>query len=535
MGHRVVRQRALRVGAVVAVAALAAGCTAGRANFRRAESLAINHQWDEAVEYYQQGGAGGARPAGDQDCARAGDAIGGVGARPAGPRLRGPGPDGRGAARVPPGQRVRSVEPVDRRARRRTRPRAARAARGDAAAPGDRADARAGAAQLPGADPQPVVARSAQPALRQHQPARSAQLHRQRHRHQRHLRPRLPGPQRHRAARGRHARAGPAAGDALEPDLLQGAERADDHRRHRQHRQAAAVRGAGHQDVLRVARRRHRAGAAGQHRDPGAADGHPAAHRRQQDRQHDHRAGLDAGGRDHRAGHQDQRQAARRGGDRRPDPRGQPRARQTLRPEPDRLRHWRDLLARAVARRQHRGRPRDAGPQHRYRHRAVERQLGDDLQRQHDLDRDQRRRLLPGRAGGDRPLPRERLADQDRGQAAAARPGGDQGHAQPRRRSAGAEHHLHADCRRRRLGEPAHVVHLPADRRHRRDDAARHLRGRHRDGPHGGEQRPRPGLGHRRADPAGLRVAQGARRGCGCATASRTCWPACCARTSGGR
>ena len=100
----------------------------------------------------------------------------------------------------------------------------------------------------------------------------------------------------------------------------------------------AAVRGAGHQDVLRLARRRHRAGAAGQHRDPGAADGHPAAHRPEQDRQHHHGARVGAGGGDHRADHQDQRQAAGRGGHRRPDPRGEPRARQALRPEPHRLR-----------------------------------------------------------------------------------------------------------------------------------------------------------------------------------------------------
>ena len=65
-------------------------------------------------------------------------------------------------------------------------------------------------------------------------------------------------------------------------------------------------------------------------------------------------------------------------------------------------------------------RPRRAG----VAHGAVERRLAAGLQRQHDLHRHQRRRLLPGGAGGDRPLPRERLADQDRRQAAAARHGG---------------------------------------------------------------------------------------------------------------
>ena len=235
---------------------------------------------------------------------------------------------------------------------------AARAARGVAAAAADRAAARAGPQGLAGADPQPDVARPAQPAFHQHQPARPAQLHRQCHRHQRHLRPRLPGPHRHGAARGRHPGAGAPAGDAVQPDLLQGAERADDHRRHRQHRQAPAVRRAGDQDLLRLARRRHRAGPAGQHRDPGAADGHPAAHRPQQDRQHHHRAGLGPGHADHRADHPHQRPAARRGGDRRADPRGEPRADQALRAEPHRLRHRRHLLARAVALRQYHRRTR---------------------------------------------------------------------------------------------------------------------------------------------------------------------------------
>ena len=139
--------------------------------------------------------------------------------------------------------------------------------------------------------------------------------------------------------------------------------------------------------------------------------------------------------------------------------------------------------------------------------------------------RHQRRRLLPGRAGRDRAVPRDRLADQDRGQAAAARRGRAEGHAEPRRGSAGAEHDLHADRAGRRRRQSADVVHLPADRRHRRDDAARHLRGRHRHGSHAREQRPRPGLDDRRPDAAGVRARARSRRGCGCATASRTCWP----------
>ena len=357
MGHRVVGQRAQRLlAAALVVAWPPAAAPAARSD--RAEELAQEQQWDEAVEYLPPGAAGIARHARVQDRPRAGDAVGGAGPRPAGADARGPGTAGRGAARVPQGQRVRPVEPLDRRARRRARSAAARAARGVAAAAADRAAARTGPQGLAGADPQPDVARPAQLAFHQHQPARPAQLHQQCHRHQRHLRPRLPGPHRLGAARGRHPGAGAPAGDAGQPDLLQGAERADDHRRHRQHRQAPAVRGAGDQDLLRLARRRHRAGPAGQHRDPGAADGHPAAHRPQQDRQHHHRAGLGPGHADHRADHPHQRPAARRGGDRRADPRGEPRADQALRTEPHRLRHRRHLFARAVALRQYHGRTR---------------------------------------------------------------------------------------------------------------------------------------------------------------------------------
>ena len=61
------------------------------------------------------------------------------------------------------------------------------------------------------------------------------------------------------------------------------------------------------------------------------------------------------------------------------------------------------------------------------------------VQREHDLARHQRRRLLPDRPAGDRPLPRERHAHQAGGQAAAARAGGAEDHAEPRRRHPGAE------------------------------------------------------------------------------------------------
>ncbi len=53
MGHRVVGQRAQRLLAAALVVALVAGCGASR-TFRRAEELAQEQQWDEAVEYYRQ-------------------------------------------------------------------------------------------------------------------------------------------------------------------------------------------------------------------------------------------------------------------------------------------------------------------------------------------------------------------------------------------------------------------------------------------------------------------------------------------------
>ena len=237
MGHRVVGQRAQRLLAAALVVAVAAGCGASR-TFRRAEELALQQQWDEAVEYYRQAlQESPDTPEYKIALERAMQSAALVHAQQA-RTLEAQGQldealrEYRKASEFDPSNRsiaARAAE-LDRAA--------ARAARGVAAAAADRAAARPGPQGLAGADPQPDVARPAQPALHQHQPARPAQLHRQCHRHQRHLRPRLPGPHRLGAARGRHPGAGAPAGDAGQPDLLQGAERADDHRRHRQHRQA---------------------------------------------------------------------------------------------------------------------------------------------------------------------------------------------------------------------------------------------------------------------------------------------------------
>ncbi len=53
MGARVLRRRVQGVLVIALVAALAAGCGASRP-FRRAERLAMQQQWDEAVEYFRQ-------------------------------------------------------------------------------------------------------------------------------------------------------------------------------------------------------------------------------------------------------------------------------------------------------------------------------------------------------------------------------------------------------------------------------------------------------------------------------------------------
>ncbi len=66
------------------------------------------------------------------------------------------------------------------------------------------------------------------------------------------------------------------------------------------------------------------------------------------------------------------------------------------------------------------------------------------------------------------------------------------------------------------------------------DDAARDLRGRDHPRPHRREQQPRAERQRRRAGRPVVRLAPGARRGCGCARASPTCSPAC-SRTISGR
>ena len=154
------------------------------------------------------------------------------------------------------------------------------------------------------------------------------------------------------------------------------------------------------------------------------------------------------------------------------------------------------------------------------------------VQPEHDHARDLHRRLLPGGAVGGRALPRDRLGDQADRQAAAARRRGPEDHAQPGRRHSGPVDRLHADRDGRRELQSADVVHLSAGRHQRRDDAARDHRRRRHPRPHRREQHALGSTSTSR-DRISRRSARArSPRGCGCATASRTCWRACFAKTS---
>tara|TARA_B100000315_G_scaffold248654_1_gene278765 strand:+ start:345 stop:1784 length:1440 start_codon:yes stop_codon:yes gene_type:complete len=121
----------------------------------------------------------------------------------------------------------------------------------------------------------------------------------------------------------------------------------------------------------------------------------------------------------------------------------------------------RHLLARSRADR--RGDP-DRGP-------------GPGVQPEHDLPRRQHGRLLRRRAGGVHPLSRDRRPDAIHRAAPAARAGGPATDAQSRRGDSGAHDRLLPDRHGRRGRESAHVVQLPAGRRHPGDDTACDLRG----------------------------------------------------------
>ena len=314
-----------------------------------------------------------------------------------------------------------------------------------------------------------------------------------------------------------------------QPALLQGAERAHDPGHPRQRAEAAAVRGAGDPHVLHLARRPARSSRSCSTRIvrvPGVAD--PADDRRQQDGQHDHRARDGSGGARSSS-------ASSTANDK---PRAEivvdveilevnRDAREAVRAQPA-------ASTRSAASSRRRWRPGHGGG---CRRTPAQRASATAVQPEHDHAGHQHGRLLPDRAAGRRAVPRDRLATEADRQAAAARRGGAEAHAEPRRRRSRCRRtDVHADRGGRRGDAAADLVRLPHRRRQRRDDAARHLRGRHHPGAVGREQHAR----RRTSNVAGqnaavVRLAQGDDAA---AAARRRVEPArraCCARTSAGR
>ena len=227
---------------------------------------------------------------------------------------------------------------------------------------------------------------------------------------------------------------------------------------------------------------------------PGARGG--AADRREQDEQHDHGARQRQHRRDHRADHRAERQPAGGNRHRRADPRGQPDARQAVRPRP---RQIYTINARVLARdrpARHRRTPTRRVPQP-FNLNTITRGISTA-----DF-------YLSVPSAVVRFLETDSRDAADR-QAAAARRGRAGDHAQPRRRDSGAVDRVHADRAGRRELQPADVVQLPAGRRQHRDDAARHVRGRHHPRPARREQHARPGHQRRRPEPAVVRLPEGA-------------------------
>ena len=241
--------------------------------------------------------------------------------------------------------------------------------------------------------------------------------------------------------------------------------------------------------------------------------GDPAADRRQQDHQHAHRPRHRAGGADRRARHRGQRQAARRSDGRRADSRGQPRARQALRPRSRQLLGGAGVLAGS-------------------RRRAT-------TAKPFNLNT-----ISQGISTADFylsvPTAVVRFLESDSQTKVLAKPNLRGTEGQKLSLNLGEDVPMPSTTFTPLAGggvgrQPADLVRLSHHRHHRRDDAARDLRRRHHPRAHAREQRARPGREHRRAEPAVVLLAQGARPSCGCATANRTCWPACCAKTSAGR
>ena len=152
-----------------------------------------------------------------------------------------------GIARVSANSRVRSGQHAGARPGRAARENHSRSARGVTPEAGDRAAARAGAPSLGCAAAEPGVARAARLQLQAGQPARHPDVHRQRDRHQRHLRRELPGSSGDCDAAG-FDRAGAQHAVVVEWVVLHRARRAHDRRRAGLGAQPAEVRAAGGHD-----------------------------------------------------------------------------------------------------------------------------------------------------------------------------------------------------------------------------------------------------------------------------------------------
>ena len=314
-------------------------------------------------------------------------------------------------------------------------------------------------------------------------------------RHQHHLRPRSAGPAGHGAARRRHARAGAQPDHDDEPAVVQGPERAVDLRLPGHAAQARAVRRAGGPDVLPLARRRRprcrRCSARSS-----ACPASPCSRRL--------RANKTANTITVRG-----TSAVVQILERIIEQNDKPRAEivvdvEILEVDRTRAKSYglnlseyarrRDCSRRRSRRAARRRRPRRDADRHRHdagtdgttthgqRHvDAAERaDLAAAVQPEHDLARRQHGRLLPRRADGDRPVPR----DATRAPRSIAKPQlrGAEGTKLTLKLGTPDSGHLdqlHADRHRRRRREPAELVPVQGRRREHRHDADGDARRRH--------------------------------------------------------
>ena len=271
------------------------------------------------------------------------------------------------------------------------------------------------------ADAQPGVARAAQPALHQRQPPRHPDVHRQRDRHQHHLRPRRARIGARRPSSSTASRSSRRCNQIMTMNQLSYkvlSERSifvfpDNAPKHAQYdEQVIHTFYLSHADATELSQLLSSIMRAARHRRQPAIAG-------QQDRQHDHRPRHRAGGADHRADHRAERQAARR------DRRSTSRSSKSIATRAKS--YGLNLSEYAVGgvfspevvaeRRPSRHDDRDAGGTTPATTNDGGRStspsaivLAAAVQPEHDFARRQHRRLLPGRADRDRPVPRDRHA-----------------------------------------------------------------------------------------------------------------------------